>query len=174
MSSIVRRKPQIISCDLQRVLPKFEFLAARGASSSNIVLLVTKNPIFMISSLNNKVVLAYELVSSLFQFDKRALQCIVTCPYFLMQDCLAQMSSCWEMKESLTPSLAICFILELLCSCDLRKATDEVKKLGFAPSKVVFGVALIAKAAVPKPNKDAKVDALKSWGGLSKQYLKHS
>ena len=117
ISSIVRKQPQILTCDTQRVLPKFEFLASKGASSSDIVLVVTRNPIFVNSSLEKNIIPTYELMKSFFQSDEKTLYCIVTCPFVFMGIAWHKMSSCWLMKESLTPPLAICFVLELLCSC---------------------------------------------------------
>ncbi|CAI8585407.1 unnamed protein product [Vicia faba] len=49
-------------------------------------------------------------------------------------------------------------------SSDLRKAVEEIKELGFHPSKYNFCVALLAKRAISKSQWNAKVDALKSWG----------
>ncbi|KAL5065415.1 hypothetical protein RYX36_027152 [Vicia faba] len=52
----------------------------------------------------------------------------------------------------------------VICSSDLRKAVEEIKELGFHPSKYNFCVALLAKRAISKSQWNAKVDALKSWG----------
>jgi len=52
----------------------------------------------------------------------------------------------------------------IICSADLRKVVEEIKELGFDPSKQSFCVALLTKRAVTKSQWDAKVDVLKSWG----------
>ncbi|PNX81953.1 hypothetical protein L195_g037978 [Trifolium pratense] len=49
-------------------------------------------------------------------------------------------------------------------SRDLLKFVDELKFLGFNPSKVIFSIALSAKATLSKTRWKAKVDALKKWG----------
>jgi mTERF domain-containing protein len=41
---------------------------------------------------------------------------------------------------------------------------DDVKDLGFNPSKITFSIALIAKASVTKTLWKEKVDAFKKWG----------
>ncbi|KAL5065417.1 hypothetical protein RYX36_027154, partial [Vicia faba] len=43
-------------------------------------------------------------------------------------------------------------------------AMEEIKELGFDPSKYNFYVALLVKRAISKSQWDAKVNALKSWG----------
>lgn len=52
----------------------------------------------------------------------------------------------------------------IICTSDLKKALEEIKELGFQPSKYNFCVALLAKRAVTKSQWDAKFDVLKSWG----------
>lgn len=59
----------------------------------------------------------------------------------------------------------------ILLSKDLRKNIDEVKELGFDPSKMSFVMALHAKMSVPKSRWDAKVDACKSWGWSEEMVL---
>ena len=166
ISSIVRKQPQILTCDTQRVLPKFEFLASKGASSSDIVLVVTRNPIFVNSSLEKNIIPTYELMKSFFQSDEKTLYCIVTCPFVFMGDRLAQNVKLLVDEGVSYATIGYLFRTRasVLLSHDLRKAVDEVKELGFDPSKILFGIALMAKTAVPKSGWDAKVDAFKSWG----------
>jgi mTERF domain-containing protein len=52
----------------------------------------------------------------------------------------------------------------VICSTNLKKFVEEIKELGFDPSKFSFCGALLAKRAITKSQWDAKVDALKSWG----------
>ncbi|RHN73260.1 putative transcription regulator mTERF family [Medicago truncatula] len=49
-------------------------------------------------------------------------------------------------------------------SKDLIKSLEEVKCLGFDPSKNSFGIALAAKKGLSKKLWDEKVDAFKKWG----------
>ncbi|XP_057419065.1 uncharacterized protein LOC130713307 [Lotus japonicus] len=52
----------------------------------------------------------------------------------------------------------------LLRCADLKEVVEEVKGLGFHPSKTLFVVALQAKRGISKSLWDAKVDAFKTWG----------
>ncbi|GAU48919.1 hypothetical protein TSUD_301740 [Trifolium subterraneum] len=49
-------------------------------------------------------------------------------------------------------------------SNDLIKSLEEVKGLGFNPSKTNFGIALMAKKGMGKKLWDEKVDTFKKWG----------
>ena len=49
-------------------------------------------------------------------------------------------------------------------SKDLIKSLEEVKCLGFHPSKTTFGIALAVKKGLSKKLWDEKVDAFKKWG----------
>ncbi|KAL5079547.1 hypothetical protein RYX36_007968 [Vicia faba] len=71
------------------------------------------------------------------------------------------------LDSGVTPSTIyhlFCNRPSVICSSDLRKAVEEIKELGFHPSKYNFCVALLAKRAISKSQWNAKVDALKSWG----------
>ncbi|WJX23589.1 hypothetical protein P8452_12794 [Trifolium repens] len=46
----------------------------------------------------------------------------------------------------------------------MLKLVEELKDLGFNPSKITFGIALEAKLTVNKPLWEEKVDAFKKWG----------
>ncbi|KAJ1395073.1 Transcription termination factor, mitochondrial/chloroplastic [Sesbania bispinosa] len=52
----------------------------------------------------------------------------------------------------------------VLCSTNLGKIVQEVKDLGFDPSKSYSGDALLAKRATRKSKWDEKIDTYKRWG----------
>jgi len=52
IKNIIKRGPWLLSCNTQKtILPKLQFLISKGASTSDIVRMVVRNPIFMKSSL---------------------------------------------------------------------------------------------------------------------------
>ncbi|GAU11141.1 hypothetical protein TSUD_197650 [Trifolium subterraneum] len=56
------------------------------------------------------------------------------------------------------PSMICC------TTTNLKKLVEEIKELGFDPSKYNFCVALLTKRAITKSQWVAKVDAFKNWG----------
>lgn len=59
----------------------------------------------------------------------------------------------------------------ILLSTNLKEAIDEVREMGFDPSKITFAIALHAKMVVSKSRWDAKVDAFKMWGWSEEMVL---
>ncbi|XP_058768458.1 transcription termination factor MTERF4, chloroplastic-like [Vicia villosa] len=184
IQSIICRNPQLIlSNPIKTLLPKFQFLASKGASPTDIVATVTGSPHFLRSSLK-RIIQTFELVRSFCPSDQKAITSIIFCPSFV---CDSRMKPnpiifcpSFVCDSRMKPNLQflidfgvtrsciyrlLCSRPSVLCSNDLRKAiTSIIKELGFHPSKISFGVALLAKRAITKSQWDAKVDTLKSWG----------
>jgi len=167
IQTIIRRIPSlIVNNPIKTILPKFQFLASKGASPKDIVATVTRSPRFLYSSLEKNIIPSFELVRSFCPSDHKAITSIIFCPssisdsrfkpnlQFLL-DFGVTRSSIYRLLTS-RPST--------ICCTDLKKALEEIKELGFQPSKYNFCVALLTKRAVTKSQWDAKVDVLKSWG----------
>ncbi|KAJ1395197.1 Transcription termination factor, mitochondrial/chloroplastic [Sesbania bispinosa] len=165
--NIIGRIPNLLVCNpIKRVLPKFEFLAPKGASPSDIVTMVTRSPRFLRSSLENHIIPAFELVRRFFPSDRRAIVCVIACPSSIVDPRLEQNVNLL-LEFGVSPSnirYLLCTRTSILCSAILRKVMEEIKGLGFDPSKINFIVALLAERAVTKSQWDAKVDTLKTWG----------
>ncbi|KAK7329421.1 hypothetical protein VNO77_23588 [Canavalia gladiata] len=173
INSIIRKAPNVLNCDPnERILPKFEFLRSKGASSSDIVELVDRNPRILYSSLENNIIPTFELVRRFLQSDKETIDSILTCGCFFADGRVAR-NLRFLLDYGVTDS-NISFLMRkrlLIILCDMKGAVDEVKKMGFVPSKLKFAIALQAKMTIPKSRWDAKVDALKSWGWTEKMIL---
>ncbi|KEH32308.1 uncharacterized protein [Medicago truncatula] len=167
IQTIIRKIPLLIVYNpIKTILPKFQFLASKGASPKDIVATVTRSPNFLCSSLDKNIIPSFELVRSFCPSDHKAITSVIICPssicdsrfkpnlQFLL-DFGVTRSSIYRLLTS-RPST--------ICCTDLKKALEEIKELGFQPSKYNFCVALLAKRAVTKSQWDAKVDVLKSWG----------
>ncbi|XP_061341133.1 uncharacterized protein LOC133287522 [Gastrolobium bilobum] len=164
---IVRREPWLISTDPHKtILPKFEFFLSKGASASDIARLLTANPRILQKSLEKRIIPVYELVNRFLQSDKNTIACIIrnsiSFSYTLSIDNLKLLIDCGVCDLSIARLLVT--RPSLLGSNDLLKTVEEVKGLGFDPSKSTFAVAMTAKKAVSKARWDDKVDILKKWG----------
>ncbi|WJX90617.1 hypothetical protein P8452_72493 [Trifolium repens] len=63
IQSIVHRVPILLTFDpIKTILPNFQFLSSKGASPSDIVDTVTRNPHFLGSSLQKQIIPTFELV----------------------------------------------------------------------------------------------------------------
>ncbi|KAF1891125.1 hypothetical protein Lal_00001264 [Lupinus albus] len=165
--SVIRKEPWLLSCDThKRVLPKFQFLISKGASTSDIVRVVTVNPRFLKPSLENCIIPAYELVNKFLQCEKKTFATIVGCPSLLY--CDSVVFNIKFMVDNGVASLNIYRILRLrpyiLCYGDLKNTVLELKCLGIDPSKSYFADAMLAKRATTGLQWSDKIDTFKKWG----------
>lgn len=156
----------IVSNPIKSILPKIQFLSSKGASPQDIVATVTRSPRFLASSLEKYIIPSFELVRSFCPSDHKAITSIIVCPPTI-RDSRLKPNLQFLLDFGVTRS-SIYHLLttrpSTICSTDLKKALEEIKELGFQPSKYNFCVALLAKRAVTKSQWDAKFDVLKSWG----------
>jgi mTERF domain-containing protein len=167
IQSIILKDPELlVSNPIKSILPKFQFLASKGASPSDIVATVTRCPRFLRVSLDKHITPAFDLVRSFCPSDQKAIDSIIVCPTSI-SDSRLKPNVKFLIDFGVTGS-NIYHLLRtrpsIICSTDLKNAVEEIKELGFDPSKGSFSVALLAKRATTKSQWDAKVDVLKSWG----------
>ncbi|XP_058768456.1 uncharacterized protein LOC131642202 [Vicia villosa] len=165
IQSIILKAPTLLSSNPTTILPKFQFLASKGASPSDIAATVTRSPHFLNSSLK-RIIRSFELVRSFCPSDQKAITSIIFCPSSI-SDIRMKPNLQFLLDSGVTPSSIYRLLSSrpsVICSTDLRKAVEEIKGLGFHPSKYNFCLALLAKRAVTKSQWDAKIDAFKCWG----------
>ncbi|PNY04394.1 hypothetical protein L195_g000815 [Trifolium pratense] len=167
IQSIIHTAPSLLtSKPIKTILPKFQFLSSKGASPSDIVDTVTKSPHFLCSSLQKQIIPSFELVRSFCPSDQKALTSITACSSSIKYGRM-KLNVKFLLDLGVTSSGIYRLLTtrpSVICSANLKKYVEEIKELGFNPSKCSFCVALLAKTAVTKSQWDAKVDALKSWG----------
>ncbi|CAK8577881.1 unnamed protein product [Lathyrus sativus] len=167
LRDIIAKAPWLLSCNLfKRVLPKFQFFLSKGASNPDIVNLVIKDPKVLCPSLENHIAPTYELIYTFLQSDKYLIASAIQnpnllCDYFVPRNItlliqngvsdsnIARILRTWSMT---------------LSARDMVSLLEELKDLGFNPSKTSFSVALMAKTTVTKTKWKEKVDAFKNWG----------
>ena len=165
--SIIRKDPGLLSCDPdRRVLPKIEYLFSKGASTSDIVYMVTTSSAFLQRSLESHIIPTYELLKGILQSDEQTIAFIKSYPILLFLSIVH--INIKLLRDNGVPDSNIARILRkkasVLCSSNLGKAVVEVLQLGFNPTKTAFCLALVAKNAVSKNHWDAKIEAYKKWG----------
>lgn len=127
---------------------------------------MTRSPRLLTSSLENKVIPTFELVRRFLHADKKIIECVFGNRHFL--DYKAAVQNVNMLVDVGVRDSNISYLFRrrpsILLSNDLKRTVDEVKEMGFDPSKIGFVMALHAKRGVSKLRWDAKVDAFKSWG----------
>ncbi|KAI4345450.1 hypothetical protein L6164_012573 [Bauhinia variegata] len=175
--SLIRKGPWLLSCDpSKRILPKFEFLLSKGASSSDIVHMVSSAPNFLRRSLENHIIPRYELVKRFVQTDTATILCLRHFTNLLYISYMAPNIQLLLDNGVTEPIISRMIrsrpsMLSGMPSSDFTKSIEEVKKLRFDTCKVQFLWALKAKGAMSKSKWDAKVDAFKKWGWSEEMVL---
>lgn len=171
---IITKEPWLLFCNPhKRILPKFQFLLSKGASASDIVFIVTKTPRFLRRSLENHIVPTYELLHRFLRSDEETLACIIR---NTLSFCCTKMRTNVKLLVDFGVSDSNIVILlrkwpSVFSSDQLLKEVVELKEFGFDPSKSAFGIALLARITVRKPNWDDKVGVFKKWGWCDETVL---
>jgi mTERF domain-containing protein len=122
----------------------------------------------MKSSLNNRVIPLYKLVYRFLKSDQKAIAKIISIPSLLSSDYVIPNVNLMIDKGVCDSSIFRIFRTRpniIFCRPRvLGEMVDELKNLGFDPSKAYFGDALLAKIGLSKSKWDEKIDAFKNWG----------
>ncbi|CAL5184417.1 unnamed protein product [Lathyrus oleraceus] len=164
---IIAKEPWLLSCNFsKRVLPKFLFFLSKGASISDVVNLVSENPRILRPSLENHIAPTYELLYTFLRSDQDIIASAIQAPNVLYHPLVSR--NITTLIENGVAHTTIAKILRnrnrTLQVRDMVSLVEELKDLGFNPSKISFGAALIAKTSVPKTRWNKKVDTYKKWG----------
>jgi mTERF domain-containing protein len=148
------------------VLPKFQFFLSKGASNSDIVNLVSKNPRILSPSLKNHIVPTYELVYRILKSHEETITSVIINSIFHGDNHVP--SNIGLLIENGVSDSNIAKLLRnwghTLRTRDMLKLVEELKDLGFHPSQTTFAIALHAKTFVIKNLWKKKVDTFKKWG----------
>ncbi|CAJ2662097.1 uncharacterized protein LOC123884937 [Trifolium pratense] len=175
LRDIIAKSPRLLYCNpSKRVLPKFQFLLSKGASNSDIVNLVSKYPVVLSTSLENRLVPAYELVYRFLKSHKDTYDLLNYNVNFFRRSGVQH--NVRVLIENGVSDSNIAMILrsrsQTIENPDMVKLVKELKDLGFNPSKIPFGIALVAKTTVRKTLWKKKVDAFKKWGWSDEDVLR--
>ncbi|XP_027189197.1 uncharacterized protein [Cicer arietinum] len=173
LHNMITKAPWLLSCDpIKRVLPKFQFFLSNGASNSDIVDFVSKNPVVLYASMN-QMVPTYELVYRFLKSHKDTIACVNQCSSFF-GDRVVPHNITLLIENGVTDS-NIARMLQrrskIFNRRGILKVVGELKDLGFNPSKSGFSIALLAKITVNKTLWKEKVDAFKKWGWSDQDVL---
>ncbi|CAK8531707.1 unnamed protein product [Lathyrus sativus] len=167
LRDMIAKAPWLLSCNLSKtVLPKFQFFLSKGASNSDIAYLVSKNPRILSSSLEKHIVPTYELLYRFLQSDMDVIASAIQNPDILSRH-LVPCNITMLIENGVSDSNIVRILRTRSRTLDAHHMVsllEELKDLGFNPSKTTFTIALMAKASVPKTRWKEKVDAFNKWG----------
>ena len=162
---MIAKAPWLLSCkSSKRVLPKFQFFLLKGATYSNILKHVSKNPTAILkASLKNQLVPTYELVYRFLQSNGHFCFVESQIPTFFWKNSVVH--NIRVLIESGVTNSNIARLLwspiKVLYATDLPELVEEFKDSEFDPSQSTFSIALIAKTYLSKTWWKEKYDAFK-------------
>ncbi|KAJ7955061.1 Transcription termination factor like [Quillaja saponaria] len=169
ISRIVKVFPKVLFAKPGKSLrPKLEFFRSKGASSSEILDIVSGWPRLLLASLKNQIIPSYELVKSLLHSDKRTITCLTRNAGIIAYSPLA--INIKMLRDNGVPDANIAFLLYYSPyffdrnPVTARVKLQEVKEMGFSPSRFHFIVAVRVKANMRKSTWQRKVCVYKRWG----------
>jgi mTERF domain-containing protein len=152
--------------DEKTLLPKIEFFRSKGASSSDLPMILSRNPLLLARSLKNYIIPSYDLLKSLLLVDQKVLTTFMR-------------SSLVDIANNMVPNISLLRQLgvphSVICSFVMNnpriafnkhtrfvEAVNKVKEMGFDPMKTAFVIAI--HAVIKQPIPESKLELYKRWG----------
>ncbi|MBA0863144.1 hypothetical protein Goshw_017304 [Gossypium schwendimanii] len=171
--SLINRRPKLLLANPDKsLLSKFQFFYSKRISSSELRRILSLNPHVLEYDLANRIVPS-------FNFFKDLTHCSDDKVFLAYKNCSGILTR--NLEFVFTPNLAILrekgvpesvLMNKLLVHPrifavnpeNFRRATEEVKKLGFNPLQQLFLVALQALIQISKSTWERKFNVFKQWG----------
>ncbi|XP_022741192.1 transcription termination factor MTERF2, chloroplastic-like [Durio zibethinus] len=171
--NLIQRRPKLLLSNPDKtLLPKFQFFYSKGISSSDLARILSSNPLVLANDLDKRIIPNFNFIKDLTHCadDKvflaykhwsgiltRNLQSVFACNLAILREI--------GVPESILLAELIVHPSIFAHNHDkFRRTTEEVKKLGFTPSKQLFLVALQALMQNSKSTWERKSNAFKKWG----------
>ncbi|XVE68710.1 hypothetical protein DITRI_Ditri09bG0091000 [Diplodiscus trichospermus] len=171
--NLIRRKPKVLLSNPEKTLmPKFQFFYSKRISSSELAKILSSIPYVLWYDLDNRIIPSFNFFKELTHCDDDK----VFLAYKNFSGVLTR-----DLQSVFARNLAILLELgvpESIIMAKLvvqprifawnrdkfRRAVEEVKKLGFNPSRQLFLIALQALTQISKSTWERKSNVFRQWG----------
>ncbi|XP_059654564.1 transcription termination factor MTERF15, mitochondrial-like [Cornus florida] len=174
ISVLIRKLPRLLLSDPENtLLPKIEFFHSKGFSTQDITKIVSAAPGVLRRSLENQIIPAYNFFKALLKTEEKTKLVIKRFARILLYDDLHiyVIPNIEALREIGVPESNIVGLFTMQPRAFIMTNTDrfkeiveEVKKMGFNPTKMMFGAAIHALRAMSKSTWEKKVEVFKKWG----------
>ncbi|KAL7252027.1 hypothetical protein ACSBR1_013806 [Camellia fascicularis] len=179
ISNVARKVPAILSCDPKKtLLPKFEFWYSTGISKADLAKAVTTGPVVLKGSLNNRIIPSFNFFKALLHSNTKFVAAFKRFPQIFVQDQKAVTIPNIEiMRQHGVPESKVVFLLTtqprsfIMKPEEFEKIMNEVKEMGFDPSKKHFVLAVHALTSMSKSTWQRKVEVYGKWGWSDEQTI---
>lgn len=172
ITNIIQKQPTLLLADPDSMLkPKFEFFASVGAHQSAMEKIVLACPSLLLHSMDKKVVPRFECLKSLQQTDESVVASIEKHPWLIMFNPVSTvLPNVAVLRDSGVPESSVRKFFKnkvpVLMQNPVRfkEIVEEVRKMGFDPSKCTFRTAICALKSINKHTWQRKLDVFRRWG----------
>ena len=172
ISNLVRRLPSVLISDPEKTfLPKIEFFSSKGIPSPDLAKLFTGCPALLKTSLEKQIIPSFDFFKNLLQSEAKTIAAIKRFTGMLrwnIETCVAPNVNI--LRETGVSESNIITLLQyqpralMVKPVRFREIVEEVKQMGFNPSRMKFSQAVFALRAMSKSTWERKVDVYKKWG----------
>ncbi|XP_059632256.1 uncharacterized protein LOC132274909 isoform X2 [Cornus florida] len=166
ISALIRKIPRILLLDPNKILlPKLEFFYSNGISSTELTKIVSTSPFILERSLKNHIIPSFNLFKNFFHSDDKFIAAFKRCPRIVERyhnD--ITFSNIEILRQHGVPDSNIVYFLTYPSSLNLKinEVVEDVKKMGFNPSKSQFVIAV--RALMSKSTWKRKMEVYQKWG----------
>ena len=153
------------------LLPKFEFLRSIGVSGSDLPRILSLNPDMLRRSLKNNLIPCYDFLKSLLFENEKVITALGRSQRALLSNGTKTMvPNIALLREVGAPPSTISFLVThspsvaFIKPSTFVKAVQEVKEMGFDPSKFAFVQAIKVVLSIKKPTWEYKFEIFRRWG----------
>ncbi|THG21752.1 hypothetical protein TEA_028411 [Camellia sinensis var. sinensis] len=179
ISNVARKVPAILSYDPKKtLLPKFEFLYSIGISKADLAKAITAGPAVLKRSLENQIIPSFNFFKALLHSNTKFITAFKRYPEILTIDHKAVTIPNIEiMRQHGVPESKVVFLLTnqprlfTVKPEEFKKTVNEVKEMGFDPSKLHFVLAVHALRSMRKSTWQRKVEVYGKWGWSEEQTI---
>nr|GMD65757.1 Transcription termination factor like [Ipomoea batatas] len=169
ISNMVRRFPPVLLCDPEKtLLPKIEFFKSSGLSQEDLIDLLTATPQIFWNSVENKLAPTFDFLNSMFGSSSNTVMAMKTFQRNLnfehLQCNVRVLRDAGVPKSNIVNLLKHCPRVFHTDKEKFGKIVEDVKAMGFSPSKVMFVLAIKAFATMNKVTWSQKMEAYKKFG----------
>ncbi|KAJ4837008.1 hypothetical protein Tsubulata_044428 [Turnera subulata] len=176
ISKLVKRHPKVLGYSVRIISSKIEFLTSKGASSRDVIAVLINNPQVLGRSLKKNIIPLYNFIKDVVDSDEKVIAVLRRGRRDLFNHAAhSDMRVSMDLlRDNGVPESNIAYVLlwwrDLLrISSILKQAVEELKEMGFNPSKKTFVTAMVVKCGLSEATWRNKIDVYKSWGWTEKE-----
>ncbi|KAM7269886.1 hypothetical protein ACFE04_025383 [Oxalis oulophora] len=173
LSKLLTVAPSLISCTDARKLymPKIQFLKSKGFIQTELINMLTVNPLILQRSLQDFIIPHFDYLKALLGSDDKVVYVIKRHPPLFTKNRQSRLEPNISIlqKYGVTQSGILYLLFNQPRSLDRKPdqfefLVEEIMKLGINPLRQTFVVAIIAKLSMSKLTWERKLDVYKKWG----------